>query len=72
VNAKDFYDWKRHPVTQIILSQLGARVSEIKDILGERAGQDSAFDREMVGAIKAYNDLITITFEDSGIGDSKE
>lgn len=65
MNSKDFYDWKRHPVTQAIISNLMGRVIECKEILAERAGQDPAFDRELVGAIKAYNDLINISWEDT-------
>lgn len=64
MNKKDFYDWKRHPVTQVIFSQLEGRISELKEVLAETAGKDPAQDRELVGAIRAYNDLLRIEFED--------
>jgi hypothetical protein len=64
VNKKDFYDWKRHPVTQIIFSQLNQRIEDLQEILGESAGKNQIQDIEFVGAIKAYKDLINIEFEE--------
>ncbi len=63
MNAKDFYDWKRHPVTQVVMSQLAGRVNELKEILSYNAGNQPLSDREVVGAIKAYNDMLEIQFE---------
>lgn len=65
MNSKDFHDWKRHPVTQIVFSQLQHRISEIQEILSENAGVNPSQDREYVGAIKAYRDLIGIEFEET-------
>lgn len=64
MNKKDFYDWKRHPVTQIIFSQLNQRIEDLQEILGESAGKNQIQDIEFVGAIKAYKDLINIEFEE--------
>ena len=63
MNAKDFYDWKRHPVTQVVMSQLAGRVQELKEVLAYNAGNNALSDREVVGAIKAYNDMLEIQFE---------
>lgn len=65
MNKKDFFDWKRHPVTQIVFSQLQHRISEIQEILSETAGNNSNQDKEYVGAIKAYRDLIGIEYEET-------
>jgi len=65
MNANDFHDWKRHPVTLVILSQLGQRIQEIYEILGEQAGLNPLRDRELVGAIKAYRDFIDMKPEDT-------
>jgi hypothetical protein len=63
VNRKDFIDWKRHPVTQVVFSQLASRVQELQEILGETAGRNPTQDIEYVGAIKAYKDILQIEYE---------
>jgi len=64
VNKADFIDWKRHPVTQIVFSQLTQRIQDVQEILSEHAGVNPVQDREYVGAIKAYKDMINIEYED--------
>lgn len=64
MNKQDFYDWKRHPVTQAVFSQLASRVNDLKDGLSESAGTDPGFDRYRTGAIAAYNDMLKIEFEE--------
>jgi hypothetical protein len=64
VNSKDFYDWKRHPMTIIVMSQLTNRVGEIKEILSEQAGKNPPQDCFHVGYIAAFNDFIRMEFED--------
>lgn len=68
MNKRDFYDWKRHPVTQVVFSQLANRVRECEERLGSSAGINPISDRELVGAIQAYKDVLLIEFED---GDSE-
>jgi hypothetical protein len=63
VTSKDFYDWKRHPMTQIIMSQLSSRVGDIKEILSEQAGKNPPQDCYYVGYIAAFNDLIRMEYE---------
>ena len=63
MNTNDLLDWKRHPVTQVIFSQLSVRVQYILEILGEQAGKDPYQDRELVGAIKAYRDILGIELD---------
>lgn len=64
MNKADFIDWKRHPVTQIVFSQLTQRIQDVQEILSEHAGENPVQDREYVGAIKAYKDMINIEYED--------
>jgi hypothetical protein len=60
----EFIDWKRHPVTQVVLGQLESRIQEMQEILGASAGINPMQDREFVGAIKAYKDMVTIDFDE--------
>ena len=59
----DFTDWKRHPVTQVVFSELSARIQNLYEVLGTSAGLDPLQDREFVGAIKAYKDMIDVDFD---------
>jgi hypothetical protein len=63
VNKSDFIDWKQHPVTQVIFSQLQQRINDLQSILGQSAGINPFQDSQYVGAIKAYNDMVQIEFE---------
>lgn len=63
MNKQDFVDWKRHPVTQVVFSQLQERVQNLYEMLGSSAGKDPAQDSQFVGAIKAYKDMLDIEFE---------
>jgi hypothetical protein len=60
----DFMDWKRHPVTQQVFSQLQERVAELVEALVQNAGIDPITDSMNSGAIKAYRDLLTISYEE--------
>lgn len=59
----DFYDWKRHPVTQVVFSQLARRVQDLQEMLGDSAGTNPAQDLKYVGAIQAYKDMLLMDFE---------
>jgi len=65
LNKSDFADWKHHPVTMVVFSQLTQRITELQEILGDRAGVDPVQDREYVGAIKAYRDLLNTEYEET-------
>lgn len=64
MNKNDFSDWKRHPVTQVVFSQLHQRIFDIQEILSEQAGVNPVQDREFVGAIKAYRDMVNIEYDE--------
>jgi len=61
----EFIDWKTSYSTQEVFSLLSKRVQMIQEILGESAGQDSIQDAKYVGAIRAYNDMLSIDFEET-------
>ncbi len=67
MTKSDLIDWKRHPVTQVVFSQLTQRIADIQEILGEQAGINPAQDREYVGAVKAYKDIINIEYEEGEV-----
>lgn len=64
MNSADFHDWKRHPVTQVVFSQLKERIHSLYEMLGDSAGSNPVQDARFSGAIQAYNDMLNIEFED--------
>lgn len=66
MSANDFYDWKKHPVTEVVFSQLEARVNVLLSELVEQTAYASQSEMaEKAGAIKALRDLLEISFEDT-------
>lgn len=63
MNKADFVDWKRHPVTQVVFSQLTQRINDLQGMLGNSAGVNPIQDSQYVGAIQAYKDMLQIEFE---------
>lgn len=63
MNKADFIDWKRHPVTQVVFSQLQERVQTLQAMLGDSAGVNPIQDSRYSGAIQAYKDLLLMDFE---------
>lgn len=63
MNKADFVDWKRHPVTQVVFSQLKERIQSLSEMLGDSAGANPIQDSRYSGAIQAYKDMLLIDFE---------
>lgn len=63
MNKSDFIDWKRHPVTQVVFSQLNQRIEDLRGMLGDSAGVNPVQDSQFVGAIQAYKDIVNIDYE---------
>ena len=63
MNKSDFIDWKRHPVTQVVFSQLNQRINDLRTMLGDSAGVNPVQDSNFVGAIQAYKDIVNIEYE---------
>lgn len=61
----DFYDWKRHPITEVVFSALEARMKSLMDeVVDQAATSPQTVLAEKAGAIKAIRDLLDITVED--------
>lgn len=58
-------DWKQLSITQEILAELKRRQNWAKEELAEQAGINPLLDREKVGAIKAYQDMLDIELEET-------
>ncbi len=62
---EDFVDWKRHPITEIMMGQLKQRYEDIKEMLVERAGSVQQGElAELAGAAKAIRDVLEISYDD--------
>ena len=64
MNANDLYDWKRHPVTQAVFSELHGRIQLMTAYLIENEGDDPDKVARTRGAILAHRDLLNIEFPD--------
>ncbi len=63
-NKLDFHDWKRHPVTVQVFSQLKDReLMMIEQLIEQTAVMSQSEMAEKAGAIKAYRDLLNIEYE---------
>jgi hypothetical protein len=64
VSAANFHDWKRHPVTQQIMSQLKARVEFMtEELIDQTAYMSQSEMAEKAGAIKALRDVLNVEYE---------
>lgn len=59
----DFQDWKRHPVTQAVFSELEARAKYLVEEVVEQTPFISQSElAEKTGAIKAIRDMLSTEF----------
>lgn len=66
MTSSDFYDWKRHPVTEAVFSNLKARAEVLmEELVDQTAFMSQSEMAEKAGAIKAIRDLLQISFEDT-------
>ncbi len=64
ISVSDFLNWKSDPVTKAFFQAAQERVEECKDILSTSAGNDTLYDRFLVGMIHAYRELQEFRVED--------
>jgi len=64
MNRSDFFDWKRHPVTEAVFSQLQDRINFFQAKLLEHAGRDPIEDARASGAAMAIRDVLDIEYEE--------
>jgi hypothetical protein len=66
MTKSDFIDWKRHPVTQQVFSQIAERVEQIKEeLMGQAAHVPQLELAEKAGAAKAFKHILDIDYEES-------
>jgi hypothetical protein len=62
----DFYSWKRHPITQTVMAEYEARRDAlIEKLIEQTPNGDVGRMAEMAGAIKAYQDILDISVEET-------
>lgn len=66
MTKSDFIDWKRHPVTQEVFSQLRSRVDDMKDrVLGYAAIGDVPHGAHVAGIVEGFQFLLNIEYEEN-------
>lgn len=65
MNIQDLNDWKKHPVTQTISSQIQRRIDTLTEELVNSAGHNPVQDAYKRGVILAHRDFLDIEFEES-------
>lgn len=64
ISKDDFIKWKADPVTKAFFQAAQERVEDAKDVLAASAGNDSGYDRQLVGLIQAYREMQQFHIED--------
>ena len=64
VSKEDFARWKMDPVTRAFFEAAQIRIEDAKDVLASSAGNDSGYDRQLVGMILAYREMQSFHIED--------
>lgn len=64
MTRKDFIDWKSNPITKAVFVQIRNNIQGLQEELGESAGVDTYLDAKKVGAIRAYNDVLELDFDE--------
>ena len=73
ITAEQFQEWKTHPVTQEILRELESIKKNIVEQIanGNTIGPDAqathGFTNRAIGQIDGLNQLLNISFSDSGV-----
>lgn len=66
MTKSDFFDWKRHPVTQQVFSQLQERISQLKDEIAAQVAHTPQLElAEKAGAAQAFQYILDIDYEES-------
>ena len=64
VTREEFLQWKDSPVTKAVMATVEYRIEEAKEILAASAGVEPDADRMCVGMIRAFREVLDISFED--------
>lgn len=62
ITKEDFIQWRSEPVTKRVFELITEKLAQGIEELSYRAGENSITDREYVGKIAAYRDLLGISY----------
>ena len=62
--TEEFRDWKSNSITRAVVSEFATRIKVLTEELVSGAGYNPIDDATRAGAIKAYLDIVNITFAD--------
>lgn len=65
MTEQEFKDWKASPITKQVFTAIGNRIHDLRVALGETAGLDMRADATKVGGILAFQDILTMEFEET-------
>jgi hypothetical protein len=64
-NLAEFSDWKRHPITLVIMAEFQRRYNTLREQLVDQAASVSHEELcEKAGAAKAYRDVLSISVDE--------
>lgn len=64
VDKNEFQQWKENPVTKEVFEVIKGRIEDAKDILASNAGEEPVTDRYLVGMIRAFNEVMDVSYDD--------
>ena len=64
VSREEFVQWRESAVTKEIFNIIENRIEDAKEILSVQAGLEPDQDRLLVGMIKAFNEVLEISYEE--------
>jgi len=64
VSKEEFQQWLESPVTEEVFDMICTRIDDAKEILAATAGTDQLNDRFYVGMIRAFREILEISYEE--------
>jgi hypothetical protein len=64
ISKSDFENWLHDDVTRAVFDSCKQRVADAKDVLADNAGLDPANDNFYRGFVRAYSEVLGITYFD--------
>lgn len=58
ISKEEFADWQRNPVTREMVKWISEQVEQAKETLASDAGINPLADRDLVGGITAFKDVL--------------
>lgn len=64
LSKEEFIQWKESQVTKAVFNTIKGRISEAKEILAYKTESDPDGDQLLRGMIRAWDDILDISFEE--------